>query len=154
MLLALALLVSLAITASSEVSIDYSHNIKGSGTIVTDYRIGSGDRQNTEASGRVRGTGDMLNKYLFQAGNNSENATIEDEFMMSRRIPINKSGPMLSSYPQIPDSSHVVFTGTAWAEKITLPISINGASHFGKSNDTPAGDVLNFPESNKTDFIS
>ncbi len=135
---ALILLVSLslAISASSEVSIDYSHNVKGSGTIVTDYHIGSGDKQNTEASGIVRGTGDMLNKYLFQAGNNSENATIEDEFTMSKRSPINVSRPMIANYPQIPSpgAPNLVFTGTAWAEKVTLPI--NGPSTFGRSNNT------------------
>lgn len=138
MLLAMILLASLAITASSEVSIDYSHNVKGSGTIVTDYHIGSGDKQNTEASGSVRGTGDMLNKYMFQGGNNSENATIEDEFMMSRRNPINNSRPMVASYPQIPSSSapNFVFTGTAWAEKVTLPIPINGLNESGKPNNT------------------
>lgn len=135
-LLAVALLALSAFTASSQVSIDYSHNVKGSGTIVTDYRIGSGDRQNTEASGVVRGTGDMLNKYMFQAGNNSENATIEDEFMMSRRSPINTSRPVIASYPQIPSPSapNFVFTGTAWAERVALPI--NGLGNFSSSNNT------------------
>lgn len=135
-LLALALLVSIAIIAFSEVSIDYSHNIKGSGTIVTDYRIG--DQQNTEVSGKVRGTGDMMNKYLFESNNNTGNVTFEDEFVMSRRSPTNTSRPTLASYPQIPNPNapNIVFTGTAWAEKITLPISFNGLNLSSKSNGT------------------
>ncbi|MGA9097858.1 MAG: hypothetical protein WB392_02890 [Methanotrichaceae archaeon] len=135
-LLTLALLVSFEIIAFSEVSIDYSHNIKGTGTILTDYRIGSGDEQNTETSGKVRGTGDMMNKYLFQADNNSANVTIEDEFVMSKRNLTNISKPTLASYPQIPNAPNVVFTGTAWAEKITLPISISSLNNSSKSNDT------------------
>jgi len=132
----LALLVSFELTASSEVSIDYSHNIKGTGTIVTDYRIGNGNEQNTETSGKVRGSGDMLNKYLFQADNNSANVTIEDEFVMSKGNLINTSKPTLASYPQIPSAPNIVFTGTAWAEKIMLPTSISGLNNSAKSNNT------------------
>ncbi|MFB3763696.1 MAG: hypothetical protein ACE14P_00440 [Methanotrichaceae archaeon] len=135
-LLAVALFFSFASFASSEVSIDYSHNVRGTGTIVTDYRIGSEDKQNTEVSGKVRGTGDMLNKYLFQSSNSTRNVTIEDEFVMSKIRTANITRPMLASYPQIPNAPNIVFTGTAWAEKVILPISFSGLNISSELNDT------------------
>jgi hypothetical protein len=61
------------VLASSNVDIDYSHNVVGTGTVFTDFKMGS--MENTEATGRVRGTGEVMNKYLFQS-NASENVTI------------------------------------------------------------------------------
>ncbi len=123
--LALSLLVSCALIASSEVDIDYSHNIKGTGTIMTDYQMGA--KQNTEASGRVRGTGDVMNKYLFSMGNSSENVTIEDEFMLTKSKSADPEMPVVTIYPQRPDTSSFMLVGTAWAGKIRLsvPDSIN-----------------------------
>lgn len=119
--LALALLVSLALTATSEVNIDYSHNVKGTGTVITDYQMGA--KQGTEASGKVRGTGDVMDKYLFQARNSSGNVTIQNEFVMSKRPANADTGRLvLDSYPQMPDIPDFRLTGAAWAGNIRLPV--------------------------------
>jgi len=111
-----ALLMASALTASSNVDIDYSHNVEGTGTVITDYKMGSS--QSTEAVGKVRGTGEVMNKYLFQS-NDSENVTIEDQFFFSqapeaREISIN-------DYPQMTNmTGSFRLLGTVWAGMINL----------------------------------
>lgn len=117
--LALAFLVSFALTAASEVNIDYSHNVKGTGTVMTDYQMG--DKQGTEASGKVRGTGDVMDKYLFQASNSSANVTIENEFVMFKK-PANTDRLTIDSFPQMSDIPDFRLTGAAWAGNISLPV--------------------------------
>lgn len=117
--LALAFLVSFALTATSEVNIDYSHNVKGTGTVMTDYQMG--DKQGTEASGKVRGTGDVMDKYLFQASNSSANVTIENEFVMFKK-PANTDRLTIDSFPQMSDIPDFRLTGAVWAGNISLPV--------------------------------
>jgi hypothetical protein len=97
MMLTALLVMAGALTASSEMDIDYSHNIVGTGTVMTDYRMGSS--QTTEAMGRVRGTGEVMNKYLFQSANDSKNVTIEDQFLLST-LPAARE-ITLADYPQM-----------------------------------------------------
>jgi hypothetical protein len=107
---------ALLVIASSNMDIDYSHNVEGTGTVITDYKMGSS--QSTEAVGKVRGTGEVMNKYLFQS-NNSENVTIEDQFFFSqapeaREISIN-------DYPQMTNmTGSFRLLGTVWAGMINL----------------------------------
>ncbi len=147
--LALALLISCIVITSSEVAIDYSHNVKGTGTIITDYQMG--DKKSTEASGKVRGTGDVMDKYLFQKSNDSGNITIEDEFVMSKRKPAAAGRPVIASYPQIQSVPDFKFTGAVWADKIRLPIP-GGPSSSGISNGTSLPSDLR--ESNFTEELN
>jgi len=106
-------MVAFALTASSsETNIDYSHDVVGTGTIMTDYKMTSA--QSTEASGKVRGTGDVMNKYIFSASNDSDNVTIEDQFTLSAAT-VNRE-ITLSDYPQIPKRTpDFRLLGTYWA---------------------------------------
>jgi hypothetical protein len=122
--LILALLVVFAVNSNSEVNIDYSHNIKGTGTVMTDYQMGA--ETGTEAIGRVRGTGDVTDKYLFSATNSSGNVTVEDEFVMSKMAQANESLPIPAFpaiYPQMPDPPGFILTGASWADRIELNAS-------------------------------
>ena len=96
-LIAILVTIAFAFDAASQIDIDYSHNVVGTGTLMTDYRMGS--PQSTEALGKVRGTGEMMNKYLFQSGNGSENVTIEDQFLLSQIQPSHEI--TLGDYPQM-----------------------------------------------------
>jgi hypothetical protein len=116
-LLALMIIVGGTLVGCSVVDIDYSHNVAGTGTVITDYRMGH--NQNTEASGRVRGTGLVSDKYLFASSNDSENVTLEDQFVFSKaQVPERIS---LSDYPQSkerPEKFRLV--GMAWAEGLNI----------------------------------
>jgi hypothetical protein len=115
--LSLAIMVAFALTASSETDIDYSHDVIGTGTIMTDYKMTSA--QSTEASGKVRGTGDVMNKYIFFASNNSENVTIEDQFTLSAATVTREI--TLSDYPQIPKRTpDFRLIGTDWARGLII----------------------------------
>jgi hypothetical protein len=116
-LLISALLMTISAPAySSNVDIDYVHNIEGTGTVITDYKMGSDE--STVAVGKVRGTGEVTNKYLYQS-NNTENVTIEDQFHLSG---VQESHPItIGDYPQmtrIPGSFRLL--GTAWAGRINI----------------------------------
>ncbi len=120
-LLALSILV-LVVTvigmsvASSNVDIDYSHNVAGTGTVFTDFKMGS--RESTEAIGRVRGTGEITNKYFFQS-NASENVTIEDQFLLTSPPPTNETS--IGDYPQMAENpGNLRMLGTSWADKINI----------------------------------
>ena len=114
----LTLLVFLSINmVLSQVDFNYSHSITGTGTIVTDYKIES--HQNSEASGKVRATGEMMNRYTFQSTNDSRNITMKDEFTFSKAKPVIS---LLVGFPQmpiVPGWFRVV--GQAWAEKLQVP---------------------------------
>lgn len=115
-----ALLVACALTASSNMDIDYSHNVEGTGTVITDYKMGSS--LSTEAVGKVRGTGEVMNKYLFQS-NNSKNVTIEDQFFFSQALEPHEIS--INDYPQMPKMpGSFRLLGTAWAGMINLSARI------------------------------
>jgi hypothetical protein len=128
------MVVAFALTASSETNIDYSHDIVGTGTIMTDYKMTS--PQSTEASGKVRGTGDVMNKYIFSASNDSENVTIEDQFTLSAATVTR--GITLSDYPQIPKRTpDFRLIGTDWARGLTIS-EPEIAKEGGKKNQSIA----------------
>jgi len=113
---ALLLSVITIMAGSSSVDIDYSHNVEGIGTVITDYKMGSSE--STEAVGKVRGTGEVMTRYTYQS-NNSENITIEDQFSLTA-LPSARD-ISISDYPQMskaPGSFRML--GTAWAGNISL----------------------------------
>lgn len=116
-LLVLALMmIAGAYAASTNMDIDYSHNVVGTGTVMTDYKMGSDE--STQATGRIRGSGEVVNKYIFSS-NNSENVSIEDQFLFTK-APIAHE-ITIRDYPQmriIPGSFRLL--GTSWAAKINL----------------------------------
>lgn len=120
----MAMLLNCGVLAySTDVDIDYVHNVEGTGTVITDYQMGS--TESTVAAGKVRGTGEVMNKYLYQS-NNSENVTIEDQFYLAG---VGES-PQISigDYPQmtrVPGTFRLL--GTPWASKINVT-SINSSN--------------------------
>ncbi|MEI8004474.1 MAG: hypothetical protein WCG94_09050, partial [Methanothrix sp.] len=70
-----------AYAASTNMDIDYSHKVTGTGTVMTDFKMGSAE--STQATGRVMGSGEVMNKYVF-VSNNSENVSIEDQFTFTK----------------------------------------------------------------------
>ncbi len=112
----LALVIAGAYAASTNMDIDYSHNVVGTGTVMTDYKMGSDE--STQATGRIRGSGEVVNKYVFSS-NNSENVSIEDQFLFTKAPVAHEI--TIRDYPQIriiPGSFRLL--GTNWATKINL----------------------------------
>ncbi|OPY51097.1 MAG: hypothetical protein A4E49_02381 [Methanosaeta sp. PtaU1.Bin112] len=115
-LLILSLMIAGAYAASTNMDIDYSHNVIGTGTVMTDFKMGS--EESTQATGRIRGSGEVVNKYVFLS-NNSENISIEDQFLFTK-MPVAHE-ITIRDYPQmkiIPGSFRLL--GTSWASKISL----------------------------------
>ncbi len=99
---------------AQDVDIDYSHNVAGTGTVMTDFEMGSED--STMAIGMVHGTGEVLNKYLFLS-NNSENVTILDQFLFTKAQPSNETST--ERYPRMvrkPGSFRLL--GADWSGRI------------------------------------
>jgi len=115
-LLMFFLAVAGAYAASDNMDIDYSHNVKGTGTVMTDFKMGSDE--STLATGRVRGSGEVMNKYIF-VSNNSENVSIKDQFLFTKSPATHEI--TIRDYPQMtgnPGSFRLL--GTSWAAKINL----------------------------------
>lgn len=116
LILALTMLMALAYATSANMDIDYSHNVVGIGTVMTDFKMGSDE--STQATGRVRGSGEVMNKYVF-VSNNSENVSIEDQFLFTK-IPVAHE-ITIRDYPQMTKSpGSFRLLGTTWAAKINL----------------------------------
>jgi hypothetical protein len=116
LILALTILMTGAYAASTGMDIDYSHNVVGTGTVMTDFKMGSDE--STQATGRVRGSGEVMNKYVF-VSNNSENVSIEDQFLFTK-IPVAHE-ITIRDYPQMTKSpGSFRLLGTTWAAKINL----------------------------------
>jgi hypothetical protein len=106
-----------AVVVASDLNIDYSHTVKGSGTVVTDYRLG--DEESSEAVGSVRGTGDVSDEYALSL-NSSSLLTIENNFVLTKKPEPELPEPA-PSYPKWPGSPGVFrLTGTKWAETVEL----------------------------------
>lgn len=104
--------------ALSSVDIDYSHSVVGTGTVMTDFKMGS--PENTEAIGEVHGTGDVMDKYTFQS-NNSENITISDQFLFTRTSSVHEV--TIRDYPQMKrNPGDLRLQGTVWAGNINLSL--------------------------------
>jgi hypothetical protein len=118
LILALTMVVGAACASSTDMDIDYSHNVIGTGTVMTDFKMGS--EESTIATGRVRGSGEVMNKYVFSS-NNSENVSIEDEFLFTKAPAAHEIS--VRDYPQMtrsPGSFRLL--GTTWAAKINLSL--------------------------------
>lgn len=99
---------------ASEVNIDYSHNVAGTGTVMTDFVMGS--EHSTKAIGAVHGTGEVMNKYLFLS-NNSENVTILDQFLFTKAQPSNDTS--IERYPRMErKEGSFRLLGTDWSGNI------------------------------------
>jgi len=114
------LIIAVGVNAAlSYVDIDYSHNLVGTGTVMTDFKMGSSE--STVATGEVHGTGDVTNKYVFQS-NNSGNITITDQFLFTKS-PVNNE-ITIRDYPPLNNTSgNLRLLGTIWAGKINLLVS-------------------------------
>lgn len=102
--------------ASTNMDIDYSHNVIGTGTVMSDFSMGSDE--STQATGRIRGSGEVINKYIF-ISNNSDNISIEDQFTFTKTPSAHEI--TIRDYPQMtlmPGSFRLL--GTRWAAKISL----------------------------------
>ncbi|MCX6672820.1 MAG: hypothetical protein NTY37_03470 [Methanothrix sp.] len=116
LILAMTMVMAGAYAASTNMDIDYSHNVVGTGTIMTDFRMGSAE--STQATGRVRGSGEVMNKYVF-VSNNSENVSIEDQFLFTEAPVAHEI--TIRDYPQMNKSlGSFRLLGTTWAAKINL----------------------------------
>jgi hypothetical protein len=114
--LSLFLVISMALTACSKVDIAYSHNVVGRGVVLTDYQM-SGS-QKSEASGAVRGTGDVFNQHFFST-NDSSLLNVEDKFVLNEKKPPQKKPR--PSYPGWPGNPGMFrLTGTGWAMRVEL----------------------------------
>jgi hypothetical protein len=100
----------------AEVDIDYSHSLIGTGTVMTDFKMGS--EKDTLATGRVRGSGEVMNKYTFLS-NNSQNVSIEDQFIF-QELPV-PGNITVRDYPQMTgEPRRLRLLGTSWAANINL----------------------------------
>jgi len=115
--------VQTASASSSNMDIDYSHSVVGTGTVMTDFKMG--DEDSTLATGRVRGSGEVMNKYIF-VSNNSENISIEDQFLFTKLPAVHEI--TVADYPQMtlsPTSYRLL--GTSWASRINISMQNNSS---------------------------
>ena len=102
---------------ASNVNIDYSHNVAGTGTVMTDFVMGS--EESTIATGEIHGTGEVMNRYIFLS-NQSQNVTILDQFLFTKAQLSNESNDAaINKYPRMerkPGSFRLL--GTTWSKKI------------------------------------
>jgi hypothetical protein len=109
----------------SAVDIEYSHDVKGTGTVITDYRMD--DQKSSQASGRIRGTGSVMNKYVFLSENDSENITVRDQFVLSQEPASVKLS--LADFPMRPmGPASFRLMGTSWAAEIQVPVNNQSSS--------------------------
>lgn len=120
--------------APSQVDIDYSHSVVGTGTLITDYHMEA--EQRSEASGRVRGTGNVMNKYLFLSGNDSQNVTIEDQFTLSGKSNVASKDLTFSSFPPGPENPDTFrLTGAAWADGLVVLGTVSNSNLRPQSSE-------------------
>jgi len=99
---------------ASKLSIDYSHNVAGTGTVMTDFEMGSAE--STITTGEVHGTGEVVSRYAYFS-NHSQNVTILDQFLFTKAKASNDTS--IDRYPRMdrkPGSFRLL--GTAWSGKI------------------------------------
>jgi hypothetical protein len=113
------LIIAVGVNAAlSSVDIDYSHSVVGTGTVMTDFKIGS--TESTVAKGEMHGTGDVKDKYVFQS-NNSGNITIQDQLLFTKAPVHNEI--TIRDYPPLNNiSGGLRLLGTIWAGKINLSL--------------------------------
>jgi hypothetical protein len=134
--------------AWAKIDIDYTHDIIGTGTIMTDYRMG--DHRTSEAFGAVRGTGDIVDNYYFSTNNSSE-IKVQDRFVLTKTDgkAVTKSiKPTLPPWPGQHGSYKLL--GRRWAKNIEIE------SNSGPKSKDISADLKNKIESINTggEFIS
>ena len=126
------ILVSLFVSpACAKVDIDYSHNVAGNGTVITDYKVG--DQETSVASGAIRGTGNVVSSYSFST-NNSSDLRIEDRFVLTKttkKATIMSVTPSFPLWPGKPGSFRLI--GKSWAENIEIG-SFNSSKNYNSSH--------------------
>ena len=125
------ILVSLFVsTVSANVDIDYSHNVAGNGTVITDYRMG--DQETSVASGAIRGTGNVFNSYSFST-NNSSILRVEDRFVLTtnEKATTMSVAPSFPPWPEKPGRFKLI--GKSWAENIEIG-SLNSSHNYNSSH--------------------
>jgi hypothetical protein len=129
------ILVSLfASTACAKVDIDYSHNVAGNGTVVTDYRVG--DIETSVASGAIRGTGNVVSSYSIST-NNSSDLMVEDRFVLTKTTEKATTMSVPPSFPPWPGKpGHFKLTGKSWAENVEIG-SLNSSQNYNSSHLDP-----------------
>jgi hypothetical protein len=101
---------------------------------MTDYRIG--DKQSSEASGLIRGTGDVINDFSFSA-NNSTNLRMEDKFVLNKTTEKTITMPAATRFsPWSGNLGSYRLIGKSWADKIELASHVSPSNHRG-SNAKP-----------------
>jgi hypothetical protein len=110
--------------ACSKMDIEYNHDVVGTGSIMTDYKIG--DKQSSEVSGAIHVTGNVLNSFSFSS-NNSTNLIETDRFVFTNTT---QKAVTMSVSPRLPpwpgNFSRFRLIGKSWADKIELaPTSIH-----------------------------
>jgi hypothetical protein len=126
--------------ALSKVDIDYTHDVIGNGTIITDYRMG--DQQTSVATGAIRGTGNVVNSYFFST-NNSSDLKLEDRFVLTKaaeRVTTMAATPRFPPWPGKPGSYRLI--GKNWAGNIEIGPS-NGSRNYN-STQSKSLDVNTF----------
>jgi hypothetical protein len=118
--------------AHAKVDIDYSHNVAGNGTIITDYKMG--DQETSVASGAIRGSGNVINSYSFST-NNSSDMRVEDRFVLTKT---NEKETTMSVAPRLPPwpgkPGRFKLTGKNWAENIEIGL-LGGPRNNNISHD-------------------
>ena len=113
---ALYIIMTAAYSSHAEVDIDYSHNLMGAGTVMSDFKMGSKD--DTLAAGRVRGSGEVMNRYAFLI-NDSKNVSIEDQFIF-HELPEAEEMDVPDYPPMTEAPMRLRLLGTSWAARINL----------------------------------
>ncbi|VVB64097.1 Uncharacterised protein [uncultured archaeon] len=115
---ALILVSMFASTACANVDVDYSHNVAGNGTVITDYMMG--DQETSVATGAIRGTGNVFNSYSFST-NNSSDFRIEDRFVLTKTTERAVTMSVVPSFPPWPGKpGSFKLIGKSWAENIEI----------------------------------
>ena len=116
MIAALCAVLTAAYSSDAEVDIDYSHSLMGMGTVMSDFKMGS--EEDTLAMGRVRGSGEVVNRYAFLL-NSSKNVSIEDQFIFQQTP--EAAGASVPDYPPMVGAPMGLrLLGTSWAGRIDL----------------------------------
>jgi ABC-type uncharacterized transport system involved in gliding motility auxiliary subunit len=105
-------------TAFMKVDIDYTHNVVGNGTVITDYRMG--DQQTSVATGAIRGTGNVINSYSFST-NNSSDLRVQDRFVLTQTTEKAVTMAVNPNFPTWPGKlGSYKLIGKSWAGKIEI----------------------------------
>jgi hypothetical protein len=115
---ALIIVVLCVSTACMKIDIDYTHNVAGNGTVMTDYRMG--DQQTSVATGAIRGTGNVINSYSF-SNNNSSDLRVQDRFVLTNTTEKVVTMAVNPNFPSWPGKlGRYKLIGRNWAENIDI----------------------------------